>query len=76
MRNTEVKSNHRSYTNIIVLEFLKGKKYDEVAQSYISGLRPSVIRISEDGMVTLDSCPWRVTVIMEENNPALKEERN
>jgi len=71
MRNTETKSNHRGYADIEVLEFLKGREYDEVAQSYISGLRPSKIRISENGFVTLDSCPWRVTVMMDQGNSDL-----
>jgi hypothetical protein len=54
------------YTDIEVLEFLKGRKCDDFALSYISALRPSSIRITE-GSCTCDSRPGRVTVFVKNN---------
>lgn len=52
------------WKSIPVLEFLKGRKVDEVVMSYIHALRPSSVRISE-GMLTCDASVWRVTVMVK-----------
>lgn len=54
-------------TKIRVLEFLNGRKLDEVAHAYISACRPSRVRVST-GEITLDSRPWRVTVYVDGEN--------
>jgi hypothetical protein len=59
------KSGH-CYTDIEVLEFLKGRSCDDFALSYISALRPSSIRITE-GECTCDARPGRVTVFIKNN---------
>ncbi len=56
-----------SYTDIEVLSFLKGKKWDEIAVGYVHGLRPSQIRVTT-GMCKLNAHVWRVTVIVDEEN--------
>lgn len=60
-----VPMSRRGYTSLEMLSFLKGRPWDDVARAYIHALRPSSVRVS-DGMVTADSCPWRVTVIVDE----------
>lgn len=51
----------RGYTVIPVLEFLAGRRLDDVAGAYISALRPSSVRITT-GEIKLDARPWRVTI--------------
>lgn len=59
--------NYRGWTSIEVLEFLKGKAWDDVALGYVHSLRPSHVRVT-DGMVQLDAQVWRVTVFVTEAN--------
>lgn len=56
----------RGYTVINVLNFLKGRPWDDVALAYVHALRPSHIRVVIDG-TQLDSQPWRVTVYLDDN---------
>ena len=49
---------------IPVLEFLWGRKLDEVVTSYLHALRPSMVRITES-CINLDCCRWRVTVLVK-----------
>lgn len=56
-----------SFTVIDVLDFLVGRPWDEVALSYVSGLRPSKIRLTT-GSVKLDAKTWRVTVYLSERD--------
>jgi hypothetical protein len=51
----------RGYTVIEVLPKLKGKPWDEVALGYVHALRPSQLRVVQDG-IQLDAQTWRVTV--------------
>ena len=53
------------WKSIDVLEFLKGKPWDDVALGYVHALRPSHIRVTT-GMVQLDAQVWRVTVFVTE----------
>jgi len=53
-----------SYTNMPVLEFLWGEKWDHFALNFVHGLRPSMIRVTQ-GAVTCDSVGWRVTVYVD-----------
>lgn len=55
------------WSNIEVLEFLKGRKLDEVALAYIHSLRPSCIRVTT-GMIKTNSIAWRVTVVVDEED--------
>jgi hypothetical protein len=52
---------HRSGTSIQVLDFLKGKPWDEIALAYCMALRPTKIRVSKNG-VHMDSQSGRITV--------------
>lgn len=55
------------YSDIEVLPFLKGKKWDEIAVGYVHGLRPSQIRVTT-GMCKLNAHVWRVTVFIDEED--------
>lgn len=57
----------RGYTSIPVLEFLKGREWDDIALAFVHGLRPECIRVTR-GEQTCDSRTWRVTVIINEDN--------
>jgi len=59
------------YTDIEVLPFLKGKKWDEIAVGYVHGVRPDTIRVTT-GMCKANAHPWRVTVIVDDENTILK----
>jgi len=50
------------YTCIPVLEFLWGRRFDQVVMGYIHGLRPTTVRVSVDGGNCCDARRWRVTV--------------
>lgn len=50
--------------SVPVLEFLRGRKLDEVVTSYLHALRPSMVRITE-GTVKLDARRWRVTIFVK-----------
>ena len=56
-----------SYCKIRVLEFLNGKPWNNMAANYLMALRPSYVRVTK-GEITLDSCLWRVTVYIDNNN--------
>ena len=55
---------HIGFQCIPVLEFLKGRKWDEVALAYIHALRPSTIRVSKNELKS-NAQPWRVTVMLD-----------
>ena len=55
------------YTVISVLDFLKGRPWDEIALGYVHSLRPSSIRVTP-GECTLDANLWRVTVYVNKND--------
>lgn len=60
-------SDRRGYLSIDVLDFLKGKPWDEVSLAYVSALRPSYIRVILHGQgQTLDAMTDRVTVHLDE----------
>jgi hypothetical protein len=52
-----------SWTSVNVLPELIGKEWNEISMCYVLSLEPVAIRVSE-GMVTLDSCAGRITVIV------------
>lgn len=56
-----------AWTTIKVLQFLYGRKCDDLILSYIHALRPSAIRITS-GYVTCDAMTWRVTVFVDSKN--------
>jgi hypothetical protein len=62
-------SDNSSFTVIEVLPELKGKPWNAVALAYISGLRPSYIRVlkSKDWQ-TMDGMSWRVSVRLDTEN--------
>jgi hypothetical protein len=55
------------FMSLSVLEFLKGREWDEIALAYVHSLRPTAIRVTT-GMMTCDGYSWRVTVIVDEEN--------
>lgn len=54
------------YTCIKVLQFLYGKKWDDVSLAFVHSLRPSYIRVIENSE-TSDSKTWRVTVRLNDD---------
>ena len=62
----EINFNALSYATMPVLEFLWGKPFDDAARAWITGLRPSKIRVST-GAVKCDGIPWRVTVMLAQD---------
>lgn len=56
-----------SYTSIDVLPFLKGRPWDDVSLAYVSGLRPSYIRVVH-GAMHCDARVWRVTVYLDDKD--------
>jgi len=52
-----------------VLPNLIGKKWDETALAYVYSLRPSLLRVVDSTInaFSLDSRPWRVTVVLGTN---------
>ena len=59
------------YTTIEVLEFLKGKPWNNLAYDALAALRPSAIRATT-GKITADSMTWRVTVYLEEDKRTIR----
>jgi hypothetical protein len=59
------------WTTKDVLEFLWGQPWNNLALNYVSTLRPSLLRVTSDG-VTLECCPWRVTVWLEDDDKTIK----
>jgi hypothetical protein len=55
----------RGFTVVPVLSFLTGHRLDDVVGAYVSGLRPSAVRISH-GEIKLDARLWRVTIYVNE----------
>jgi len=56
-----------SYTSIPCLQWLWGSKFDEITKAWISGLRPSSVRVSK-GCIHCDARRWRVTVLLNEDD--------
>ncbi len=55
----------RSYTVLDCLPFLTREPFNALALAYIWSLRPSIVRVIEEGGETkCDACPWRVTVYL------------
>jgi len=52
-----------------VLEFLYGLPYNEITKAYISGVRPSSVRICDEDTPYLPDnwVAWRVTVYLKKN---------
>jgi len=63
--------NRRGYTCIEVLPFLKNKPWDEVALGFVHSLRPTQLRVVQDG-IQLDSQTWRVTVWLKSDKKTIK----
>ena len=61
----------RGYTSIPVLEFLKGKPWNNMALNFVSALRPSGIRVTRDE-ITSDAVSWRVTVYLEDDDRTIQ----
>lgn len=61
----------RGILSLPVLEFLNGRAWDNAALNVIRSLRPSSIRVTK-GVITVDSCRWRVTVWLEGNDRTIK----
>jgi len=61
------------YTEIDVLPFLIGRKWDEISLAYVHALQPSCVRVSE-GEQTLDSVTWRVNVVINNKTDRIIEE--
>lgn len=55
------------WLSVPICEFLYGKPWDNVALAYVSGAKPSSIRVTT-GMVHLDSRVGRVTVFVDDKN--------
>jgi hypothetical protein len=60
------------WTCIPVLQFLWGRPWNNMALNYVTGLRPSMVRVTL-GEVTCDSYTWRVTVYLEEDMRTIKK---
>ena len=52
------------FTSILVLPFLNGQPWDDLARAYVHALRPSRVRVSES-WITCDAMLWRVTVMLK-----------
>ena len=61
------KTSSRVWNSIPVLEFLKGRVWDEISLAYVTAMRPSSIRVTR-GECTCDSWPWRVTVTVNSDD--------
>ncbi len=56
-----MESNAQGWMVIPVLEFLNGKPWNDMSKSFVSALRPSVVRLCRES-ATCDAITWRVTV--------------
>jgi hypothetical protein len=63
------------YTVIDVLPELIGLPFDNLALAYLRALRPSTIRVCDDGVLCLDSRSWRVTVHLGPDKRIVKIEQ-
>lgn len=59
------------YTSINVLPFLNGRPWDEIALAYVHALRPSQLRVVQEG-IQLDAEAWRVTVWLNPDARTIK----
>lgn len=57
------------YTTIEVLEFLTGRKWDEISYGFVHAIRPSKVVVNYE---FTDSCLWRVHVKTDENGVIVK----
>ena len=62
------------FLSLEVLQFLKKRKWDEIALAYIHSLRPSCIRVIK-GECTCDAVDWRVTVYVDSTDIIEKVEQ-
>lgn len=60
-------SDARGFTLIPVLDFLKGRKWDEIALAYVGALNPKCIRVTR-GECTCDAMSERVTVFVDKQD--------
>lgn len=65
------KFDYRGSTVVEILEFLKGKPFDDKILAYIYGFRPSSVRISY-GSIKLDAHTNRVTIWLDEKDTVRK----
>lgn len=56
---------------IEVLEFLKGRKWDDIALAYCTALNPTYIRVTT-GIITLDARVGRITVYIDSSDNIYK----
>ncbi|HYE57390.1 MAG TPA: hypothetical protein VD948_02745 [Rhodothermales bacterium] len=57
---------------IPVLEFLRGKPWDDLAANMLAALRPSFVRVANvRSAVTCDAIGWRVTVWIREDDKTI-----
>ncbi len=66
-RVTYTEPNEIGWSDANVLHDLWGRPWDQFALNVVASVRPSCIRVTR-GEITLDSCSWRVTVILEEDD--------
>lgn len=66
-----VANDERSGFKLPVLEFLWGQPWNNLALNYVSSLRPSCMRVANEG-ATADSHAWRVTIWLEDDNKTIK----
>lgn len=66
------KLDHSSSLSIKVLPELYGKPWNNAALNMIHGLRPSSLRVTT-GEVYLDARPWRVTVMLEQDERTIRD---
>ena len=64
-------SDDSCYAVIPVLEFLKGKPWNNMALNFVQALRPSMLRVTY-GEIQCDSRRWRVTVYLESEGSMIK----
>lgn len=62
-----VKESVYSFTSVGVLPELIGEPWNEITMCYVLSLEPTAIRVST-GMVTLDGCVGRITVMVDDEN--------
>ncbi len=58
---------NRGYLSLEVLPVLNGRPWDGVALGYVHSLRPTHVRVVDDGIIQLDSQTWRVTVYVDKD---------
>jgi hypothetical protein len=63
--------NRMGFTIIHPLEFLHGQRWDSIALAYIHALRPSHVRVVNDG-TQMDFQLWRVTVFLNTDSETIR----